>query len=177
MRMKRAKKVEEVKKIREDLRRSEASFVLDYRGLKVTELTELRKMLREEGAKFRVVKNSLAHLAIKETEIKDLSQFFSGCSGIIFAERDSLASARIIKKFIGEHPHFRIKGGALDKNILKSDEVRRLGDMLPREVLLTQVLAGIQFPSRKLLGTLSAPLNNLVLLLSSILEKKKEIYQ
>jgi len=177
MRMKRERKVEEVKKIEEDLRESKASFILDFRGLKVAELTEFRKMLRKEGARFHIVKNSLANLAIKKTKLEGLGQFFSGCSGIVFTKKDPLASAKVIKKFIGEHSNLTVRGGILDRDILKNSEVKKLGDLPSREVLLAQVVAGVQLPIRKLLGTLSVPLNNLILLLNLILEKKKEIYQ
>lgn len=173
MKMKRERKIEEVKKIEEDLRKSTASFILDFQGLKVAELTEFRKMLRKEGARFHVVKNSLANLAIKKTRLEGLSQFFSGCSGIIFAGEDPLTSAKVIKKFMGEHSNLTIKGGVLDRNILKNNEVKKLGDLPARKVLLGQVVAGVQFPLRKLLGTLSVPLNNLILLLNLILEKRR----
>ena len=176
MRMNREKKTKEIRRIREDLRRSKASFFLDFRGLSVAELTEFRKMLRKERARFHVVKNSLVLLAIKDTELSDLGQFFSGCAGIVFAEKDFLASAKAIKRFSKDHSHLTVKGGLLDENVLGGDEVRSLGDLPPREILLAQILAEIEFPLRQLLRTFSAPLSSLILLLDSILEKK-ETYQ
>jgi len=166
-------KIEEVKRIGEDLKKSEASFIFDYQGLKVAELTKLRKMLRGVGARFHVVKNSLAHRAIEKIGLEGLNQFFSEDTGIIFVGKDPLASARIVKEFILDHSNLAIKGGILGRNVLKSDEVRRLGDMPSREVILSQLLGGIQSPLRKLLGILNSPLSNLMGLLQSILLKKK----
>lgn len=177
MRMKREGKKEEIKRIREDLMGSKASFLLDFRGLKVAELTEFRKLLRKEGAKFHVVKNSLARLAIEGTELRDLDKFLTGCTGIIFAESNSTAAAKIIKRFSKDHSHLVAKGGVLGKDVLMDDEVRRLGDLPPKKDLLAQTLAELQLPLRGLLGVLSAPLNDLVFLLNSVLEKKKETYQ
>ena len=171
--MNRQAKIEKVRRIGEDLEKSEASFIFNYHGLKVAELTELRKMLRGVGARFHVVKNNLAHRAVEKIGLDDLNQFFSGGTGIIFVEKDPLASAKIVKGFILDHPSLVIKGGVLGRDILKSDEVRRLGDMPSREILLSQLLTGMQSPLRRLLGILNSPLGNLVLLLQSILSKKK----
>jgi len=171
--MDRQAKIEKVRRIGEGLEKSEASFIFNYHGLKVTELTELRKMLRGVGARFYVVKNNLAHRAIERIGLDDLNQFFSGGTGIIFVEKDPLASAKIVKGFILDHPNLVIKGGVLGRDILKGDEVRRLGDIPSREVLLSWLLTGMQSPVRRLLGILNSPLGNLVLLLQSILSKKK----
>lgn len=172
--MDRQRKAEEVRKIKEDLEKSQASFIFDYRGLRVAELTELRKMLRGVGARFHVVKNTLAHRVIEKMELEDLNQFFSGCTGIIFAEKDPVTSAKIVKEFILGHPNLVIKGGVLGRDILGDNEVRSLGDMSSREVILSQLLAEIQSPIRKFVGVLNSPLSNLVFLLNSILFKKKE---
>lgn len=177
MRMRREGKKEEIKRIREGLMGSKASFLLDFRGLKVVELTEFRKLLRKEGAKFHVVKNSLARLAVEGTELRSLDKFLTGCTGIIFAESDSVATAKIIKRFSKDHSHLVAKGGVLGKDVLLNDEVRRLGDLPPKKDLLAQTLTELQSPLRGLLGVLSAPLSDLVFLLNSVLEKKKETYQ
>ncbi len=177
MRMKIEGKKEEVKRIRENLVESKGSFLLDFGGLKVAELTEFRKLLRKEGANFYVVKNSLARLAIEGTELRDLDRLLSGCTGIVFGGDDPAASAKIIKGFSKNHSHLIAKGGALGLDILTDDEVGRLGDLPPKKDLLAQVVAELQLPLRGLLEVLSVPLNDLVFLLNSILEKKKETYQ
>ena len=177
MRMKIEGKKEEVKRIRENLTESKASFLVDFQGLKVAELTEFRKLLRKEEANFYVVKNSLVHLAIEGTELKDLDKFLTGCTGIVFGGEDPAAPARIIKGFSKNHSHLVAKGGVLGEDILTDDEVGRLGDLPPREDLLAQILTELQLPLRGLLEVLGAPLNNLVFLLNSISENKKETEQ
>jgi len=177
MRMKIEGKKEEVKRIRENLTESKASFLVDFQGLKVAELTEFRKLLRKEEANFYVVKNSLVHLAIEGTELKDLDKFLTGCTGIVFGGEDPAAPARIIKGFSKNHSHLVAKGGVLGEDILTDDEVGRLGDLPPKEDLLAQILTELQLPLRGLLEVLGAPLNNLVFLLNSISENKKETEQ
>lgn len=177
MRMKIEGKKEEVKRMRENLTKSKASFLLDFRGLKVAEFTEFRKLLRKEGTNFCVVKNSLARLAIEGTELRDLDKFLTGCTGIVFGGEDPAASAGVIKGFSKNHVHLVAKGGVLGGDILTDDEVGRLGDLPPKKDLLAQVVTELQLPLSGLLQVLSAPLNDLVFLLNLILEKKKETEQ
>jgi len=160
-------KIVKVKKIGEGWERSEASFVVDYQGLKVTELTELRKLLRSKGARFLVVKNTLASRAVGGADLEGVGKFFYGCTGIVFVEHDPLASAKILKDFVLDHPQLAFKGG-----ILGGDKIKVLGGLPSREILLVQLLTLMQFPLRRLLGVLSSPMGNLIFLLTSILEKK-----
>lgn len=165
-------KIVKVKKVEEGLKRSEASFVVDYQGLKVTELTELRKLLRSKGARFLVVKNTLASRAVGGADLEGVAKFFYGCTGIVFVEHDPLASAKILKDFVLDHPQLTFKGGILGGEILKGDKIKVLGGLPSREILLVQLLTLMQFPLRRLLGVLSSPMGNLIFLLTSILEKK-----
>jgi len=172
MKLKLKEKIEQVERIRENLEKSEASFIVNYRGLKTTEFTELRKKLRDAGSFFRVVKNSLASRSVEGTNLKELREFFCGPTGIIFVEDDPATSAKILKKFIQDHPYLVLKGGVLDGQILKEDEVKALGDLPGRNELLAKLLLTMQSPLRELLGVLSAPLRDLVLVLRAILIKE-----
>lgn len=165
-------KIVKVKKIEEGLERSEASFVVDYQGLKVAELTEFRKMLRSKGAEFVVVKNTLASRAVGGTDLEEAGKFFCGCTGIVFVDHDPLASAKILKDFVLDHPQLALKGGILEGEILEGDKIKALGDLPSQEILLSQLLTLIQSPLRRLLGVLSSPMGNLIFLLTSILERK-----
>ena len=165
-------KIVKVKKIEEGLERSEASFVVDYQGLKVAELTEFRKMLRSKGAEFVVVKNTLASRAVGGTDLEEAGKFFCGCTGIVFVDHDPLASAKTLKDFVLDHPQLALKGGILEGEILEGDKIKALGDLPSQEILLSQLLTLIQSPLRRLLGVLSSPMGNLIFLLTSILERK-----
>ncbi len=165
-------KIVKVKKIEQGLEKSEASFVVNYQGLKVAELIELRKMLRSKGAKLVVVKNTLASRAVGEADLEEVSKFFCGCTGIVFVDYDPLASAKILKDFVLDHPQLALKGGILGGEILEGDKIKALGGLPSREILLVQLVTLIQSPLRRLLSVLSFPLGNLIFLLTSILERK-----
>ena len=165
-------RIVKVKKIEEGLERSEAFFIVDYQGLKVAELTELRKLLRNKGARLLVVKNTLASRAIAGTDSEEVGKFFCGCTGIVFVEHDPLASAKILKGFVLDHPQLEVKGGILGEEILEGDKIKALGDLPSREILLAQFLTLVRDPLRRLLGILGTPMGNLIFLLTLILERK-----
>jgi len=149
-----------------------ASFIVDYRGLKVAELTELRNKLREGKAIFRVVKNTLAARSIQGKELEGLVQWFSGPTGIIFVEGDPLVSAKVLVGFLPDHPNLSIKGGLLGGDFLEENEVKALGRLPSREVLLSQILSLLQLPLVRLRGALNSPLQRLIRLLNTISAKR-----
>lgn len=149
-----------------------ASFIVDYRGLKVAELTELRNKLREGKAIFRVVKNTLATRSIQGKELEGLVQWFSGPTGIIFVEGDPLVSAKVLVGFLPDHPNLSIKGGLLGGDFLEENEVKALGRLPSREVLLSQILSLLQLPLVRLRGALNSPLQRLIRLLNTISAKR-----
>ncbi len=161
-------KIRQVEEIEERLKASKASFIVNYRGLKVAELTELRKNLRKVKAVLQVVKNTLAYKSVKEAGLEKLSKFLSGPTGMIFVEGDPVAPAKVIKEFVPNHPHLVIKGGVLGGQILQEDEVKALGNLPGQEILLAQLLAAMQSPLTGLLNVLNAPLRNLIFALRAI---------
>ncbi len=165
-------KMEKVEGIGRLLRTCPASFIVDYRGLKVTELTELRNKLREGKAIFRVVKNTLAIRSIQGKELEGLVQWFSGPTGIIFVEGDPLVSAKALVGFLSNHPNLSIKGGLLDGNFLEEDKVKTLGRLPSREVLLSHILSLLELPLARLTSVLNSPLQRLIYLLNTISAKR-----
>lgn len=165
-------KMERVQEIRRLLGTCPASFIVDYRGLKVAELTQLRGKLREGKAIFRVVKNTLATRSVEEGELEGLGQFFCGPTAVVFVEGDPLISARVLVDFLPDHPNLSIKGGLLDGDFLEEDQVKSLGKMPSREVLLSQMVFFLQLPVARLTGALSSPLRRLMYVLNAISAKK-----
>ncbi len=165
-------KMERVQEIGRLLGTCPASFIVDYRGLKVAELTQLRGKLREGKATFRVVKNTLATRSVEEGELEGLGQFFCGPTAIVFVEGDPLISARVLVDFLPDHPNLSIKGGLLGGDLLEEDKVRSLGKVPSREVLLSQMLFFLQLPVVRLTGALNSPLRRLMYVLNAISAKK-----
>lgn len=166
-------KIRKVKELKENIKKSKAIFIINYDRLKAIELTEFRRRLREAKANLVVVKNTFAHLSVKGTDWGKMEKFFSGPTGIIFVKEDPVSSAKVIKDFLQNHPYLSIKGGALEKRILKEDEIKKLGELPSRRVLLTQLMGAMSLPIRGLVSVLRAPLGEFISLLKVILSKKE----
>ena len=165
-------KTERVQELGRLLETCAASFMVDYRGLKVAELTELRNKLREGKAIFRVVKNTLAARSVKGGELEGLTQWFSGPTGIIFVEGDPLVLAKVLVDFLPDHPNLSIKGGILGGDFLEENKVKTLGRLPSREVLLSQIVSLLELPLARLTSALNSPLQRLMYVLNTISAKK-----
>ena len=166
-------KIKKIKELKEDIEKSKVIFIVNYSRLKAIELTEFRKRLKEARVKFLVVKNTLAYLSVKGTDLEKMEKFFSGPTGIIFAREDP-SVAKIVKEFLRDHPYLSIKGGILEKRILSEKEVKKLGELPPKEVLLIQFMGVINLPLVRLVSALNTPLRNLIFLMKAILSKEEE---
>jgi len=166
-------KKEKVNWLKENFITSSASFVLDYRGLKVSELTELRRNLRECKAIFHIVKNTLAKKGAVEADLEGLSSFFVGPTGIVFSLDEPVASAKRIKEFMDEHPNLKIKGGVLARELLDAERVISLASLPDRNTLLAQFLSQLNSPLVQFVGALISPLQNFMFAIKSIINEKK----
>jgi len=173
MSMKLEEKKEQVKWLKENFLKSSASFLVDYRGLKVDELTELRRKLKEHKAVFKVVKNTLAKRGAEEANLSDLCSLFIGPTGVIFSFDEPVFPAKVIKEFIKEHPSLKIKGGMLAKELVDAEKVISLAELPDRKTLLTQFLSQLNFPLTGFLGALVSSLQNFMFAINSIIDKKK----
>lgn len=170
--MAKPEKVAAVAQIREDLAASQAVFVTDYRGLTVAQLTKLRRKLREAGTEYRVVKNTLARRAAAEVDASVLESLLVGPSGVAFAKQDPVATAKVLNEFARETKIFEIRGGMLQGKLLTAEGVQALADLPPREVLLAQVVGGMQAPISGFVSVLQGTLRKLVYALDAVREKK-----
>lgn len=151
-----------VQEIRERLEKSQAVILADYQGLTVEEDTELRKKLREAGVEYKVYKNTLTTLALKEIGVEGLNEFLAGPVSMAISYDDPTAPARILNDFAKGHKKLELKAGLVQGEVFDLAKVKELATIPSREVLLA-----------KLLGSFKAPLSNLAYLLNSIKEKKE----
>ena len=112
-----AKKAEAVKNVNEMLTNAETAIVVDYRGLTVAEVTDLRKQLRDAGIKMMVIKNKILERAVEGTDYEDLKSTFVGPTAVAFSDEDAIAPAKILKKFADDHEALEIKGGFIEKKV------------------------------------------------------------
>ena len=139
--MARADRVAAVTELTNRLRESDSVVLTEYRGLSVSQLRVLRQSLGD-NATFSVVKNTLTKIAVSEVGLQDqLAPLLSGPSAIAFVDGDVVEAAKGLRDFSRDNPALVIKGGVLDGKALTPDEITRLADLEPREVLLAR-LAG-----------------------------------
>jgi large subunit ribosomal protein L10 len=139
--MARSDKVAAVAELTDKLRDSDSVVLTEYRGLTVSQLSELRSSLGEH-ATFSVVKNTLTKIAVSEAGLEaELASLLTGPSAIAFVEGDVVEAAKGLRDFSRDNPALVIKGGVLDGKAITPDEITRIADLEPREVLLAK-LAG-----------------------------------
>jgi large subunit ribosomal protein L10 len=130
--------------------------VVDYRGLNVAQLTELRKQLREAGVEFKVYKNSMTRRATEMHGLEAINEHFVGPNAIAFSNEDVVAPARIINDFAKKNEALEIKAGVIEGAIASADEVKALAELPSREGLLSMLLSVLQAPIRNFAATTKA---------------------
>lgn len=168
----RAKKAEMLKNLREKLQKSEAVFVTTFRGLKVSEVNEIRKLVKDKEGEYRVFKNTLIRIGTKDTPFQPVMDFVEGSTALVFVYKDPVEIAKVLKNFVKDHPALEIRGFVLKGKGYDAKAVDELVKLPPREVLLAQLIGTFQAPVANFVGLLSAILRNFLYVLKAIEEKK-----
>lgn len=166
-----AKKVV-VEEIKGKLQNAKGVVLADYRGLNVAEVTKLRTKLREAGVEYRVLKNTMTRIAAHDLGINGLDPFLEGPTAIAFGT-DPVAPAKVISDFAKTNKNLEIKAGLLEGKVIDFEGVKALADLPPREVLLTQVVTGMQAPLVGMVNVLQGPLRKAVYALDAIRKQKE----
>lgn len=151
-----AKKAEAVKNVNELLTNAESAIVVDYRGLTVAEVTDLRKQLRDAGIKMMVIKNKILERAVEGTDYEDLKSTFVGPTAVAFSDEDPIAPAKILKNFADDHDALEIKGGFIEKKVQTLDKINEYAMLPSREDLLSMLASALQDPMRKIARAVKA---------------------
>ena len=136
-----------VSEIAEKMKQSESTVVVEYRGLTVAEVTELRRNLRAENVDFKVYKNSLAQRAAEEAGMADLTKDLVGPNAIAFGG-DAVAPARVLAKFAKDHDKLVLKSGIVEGKVVSVDTIKELSSLPNREGMLSMLLSCLQSPVR-----------------------------
>jgi large subunit ribosomal protein L10 len=159
-----------VQEIGELLTRSKGAILTDYRGLTVSEITELRRRLREQKAEYHVVKNTLFRRAMSNGE--GLVPYLEGPTAVAFALDDPVGPAKVLLDFMREKRKAALKAGFIDGRVYDLDQVTALSKLPSRPVLISQVVGAIQSPISGLVFTLQGVISNFVYTLQAIADKK-----
>jgi len=160
--MPREDKVKQVRELTEKFKAAKAVYLTDFTGLDVIKATELRRKLREASVEYRVVKNTLAQLAAKNAGYEMLLDYLTGPTGLAFGINDPIVPAKILTDFSRETEKLTVKVGMIEGKVVNTREVKQLALLPSREVLVAQVLAGLQAPIAGFVGVLGGILQKLV---------------
>lgn len=167
----REEKVKVVEELQDKFGKSVAAILTDYRGLNVSDITELRKQLREAGVEYKVVKNTLTRLAVREHNY-DLDEFLEGPTAVAFSFEDPVAPAKILVDFAKQHKELEIKAGIVEGKVVGKDVIDNLAKLPSREELLAKVVGAVQSPLYGIVGVLQGPIRDFVYTLQAIQDKK-----
>jgi large subunit ribosomal protein L10 len=171
--LKRQEKQAIVEELKNKFANAKSVVLTDFRSLTVAEDTKLRKGLREAGVDYKVYKNTLVRLAIQGMDLDELNQYLVGPTALAFSEEDVVAPAKVLNEYAKEYKNLKIKGGVIEGKVVDYDGVKALADLPPREVLLAQLLAGMQSPIVGLVNVLQGNIRNLVYVLDAIRNQKQ----
>jgi len=146
-------------------------IVVDYRGLKVGPITDLRKRLQKAGAEMHVVKNSIFRLAVKEAGVADVGASLTGQLAVVTGQRDVSSAAKIVKTFSAEFDKPKVRFGYLKNQRLESADIIALADLPSIEVLRSRLLGVIMAPATRLATVLNAPGTQLARVLQARVDK------
>jgi large subunit ribosomal protein L10 len=173
MAISKAKKAAKVKILTKELESSTTAIIGTFAKLTVAQDFELRKVVREAGGKYRVLKNKLAPIAGKGTKVEDALKGLKGVSAVAFTSGDPVALAKGFAKWVGNNAEFQFKLGIVDGELLTVEEVKALATMLGREEIFSKLLYLINAPAQRLATVINATGRDLAVVIGQGVEKEK----
>jgi len=169
----RPEKQEAVKEIAERFSSVGAALLTEYRGLSVGEMAEVRTALRQAEADYRVIKNSLARIAVREVGLEELVAMLEGPTAVAFCRGDAVEAAKALDDASRKFPVLVIKGGVLDGRVVSADQARQLARLESREAQLAKIAMLANAPLQQTVNAFAALLRDLGSMLAQVLQEKE----
>ena len=169
----REQKAEAISAFSEGIGTATNAFVLDFKGITVPQVTELRRQVRETGSEYIVIKNTLALIAVKDTPLTKLTGHFTGMTAVAYNTTDAVALAKVLTKFAKDVPTVHFKGAMLGGQVVAATEIQTIATLPSREELVSKLLYLLQSPMRGLATVLQANIRNLAVVLDQIGKQKQ----
>jgi large subunit ribosomal protein L10 len=165
-------KRETVAALTEEARTATAMIISEYRGLRVSELGEIRRNLRKQDVTYRIVKNRLMKIAARDAGIESLAPLFEGPTAVAFVKGEETVSARAVIDAFRPYRVIRVTGGLLGDRVISAEDVIRLSQLPSRDVLLAEVAGAVAAPMASLAGLFDAPLRDIAGLVGALAENR-----
>jgi large subunit ribosomal protein L10 len=168
-------KIQLVNEIKEDLSKAKAFYLCDYNRLTVAEITELRRKLREKGAKLKVVKNTALYFALKEMKYNGMENYLAGPTAVLYAHQDEIEPFKVAFEFSKEISKLSFKAGWLEGKVYDNKDLALLATMPGKKELQAKVVGTLNAPIYRLVYALNWPIQAFVLTLEQIRKQKEEV--
>lgn len=173
MAVSRARKVEQTEKLSAELKKVSSLIVTSFSKLTVAQDFELRKTVRGSGAKYAVIKNTLAERAAQGTSVEEALKGLAGVTSIAYTEGDPVALAKALSKYAKDNPEFTFKSGVVEGRVVSINEIQALATMPSKEELYSKLLFLISAPAQRLVTVLNATGRDLAVVVNQAVEQQK----
>lgn len=170
--MAKPEKIKAVADMKELFESSDSFFVTDYQGLTVADMTSLRSDLRANKVKYLIAKNTLLKLAAREAGVEGVDDHFVGPTAVAFTNDDPAAAAKVLNDSFKAKELPRMKVFVVENEVYQGVEIKRLADLPPKDILLSQVVAAVEAPFTELIGSLDGFFRELVGSIDALADKK-----
>lgn len=171
--MARPDKEASVAEITERFNEADAALLTEYRGLRVSEIAEVRNSLRESDTEYKVLKNTLARIAVREVGLEELVEMLTGPTAIAFIKGDAAAAAKALDDAAKKFPVLTVKGGVLNGKVISAEQAGALAKLEPREVLLAKIAMMMNTPAQQTVNVFAALLRDFGSMLAQVVAKKE----
>jgi large subunit ribosomal protein L10 len=172
--MNKTEKAEMVESLTGDLAQSSNAIVFAFAGLKVPEVTELRRQVRGTQSKYLVVKNTLALRATKGTALEAVAEHFKGATAVAYNRSNPVALAKVLTAFAKANPNLVFKAAVIEGRAVPAAEIKTIAELPSREELVSKLLFVMQSPLRRLVTVLNGPVRNLAGVMGQIADQKSK---
>jgi large subunit ribosomal protein L10 len=160
--------------LKEKLSTTKSLFLTDFRGLNVFQITQLRRELKKGGAEYEVAKNTMIRRATQDTEFEMIRDYLKGPTGLVFSYEDPVSPAKVLYDLFKKVEKPKVKVIWLEGRLFEQNQLKKLAALPSREILLTQIVGGIDSPLTNLVGTLQGVIRNFVGVIDALKEVKSK---
>ncbi|MBM3802650.1 MAG: 50S ribosomal protein L10 [Acidimicrobiia bacterium] len=171
--MDRSEKDKEIEALNAEFKAAKNLFLASFQGLTVSQDTELRRSIRSTGSKYKVVKNTLAQRACKDTSIEPLKDKFIGSSAVLYNEKDPVALAKAVTAYAKNNPLFVFKAGVVEGRVVNLADLDQIATLPPKEELISKLMFLVNSQAQRLASVVSAVSRNLAVVVNQAVDQKK----